>query len=664
MGWLYYLLAQLLLRYDQKAAALRVLREAANKHLWPQSLTLSLLGKQLLQQGESREAALWLRQAVLHKPSFANRLALSSALLLEGALHEAQPLIMQLCEQQPNNPRPQRNAGLYYELQGDIDTARRYYEQIIIHHPTYLPAQLSLGIVKRDEGDFSGAISIFLQIINHEPNNIHCLINLAETYKSNHDYNQAIYFYKKALLIQPTQYNARVGVIRALLEVKHPDEAINYAYDAKTLFPNDPLIGCLVGDTLRMRHFFDLAQQQYQIIIEQHSSFTRAYVALAQLLRDRRQFTVALKVLDDALQRRLTDDTSIHDSRGQILTDMGEFDAARQAYHAAFAIAPTNPTIAFNKGLCDLLTGHYQEGWLGYQHRFASHAARERKAPEYSLWQGEPLGGRYLLILAEQGIGDEMMFASCFNDIARISGARLIIECAKKLAPIFEHSFPQYAIYAANQKDEYGWTEQYDIAAWIMLGDLPRFCRNHRESFPNHQGYLSVDAERVYYWQERLNQLGHGLKVGLSWVGGTKDTRRKWRSIALHRLKTLFKIDHVHFISLQYTNCQPEINALKRRYGYTVHHWQEAIDDYNETAALVSALDVVISVQTAVVHLAGALGKEAWVMVRANPEWRYGLEPETIAWYPSVRLFRQSDKENWDSVIHCIADELVKNGLR
>ncbi|MDH5536914.1 MAG: glycosyltransferase, partial [Betaproteobacteria bacterium] len=166
------------------------------------------------------------------------------------------------------------------------------------------------------------------------------------------------------------------------------------------------------------------------------------------------------------------------------------------------------------------------------------------------------------------------------------------------------------------------------------------------------------DPQRVAAWCERLDSLGPGLKVGISWRGGTHVSRSPLRSIPLSQWSPIFDAAPAQFVSLQYGNCAGELEEISARQRKRIVHWQEAIDDYDETAALVCALDVVVSVCTAVIHLGGALGRPVWIMVPSNPEWRYGSEGESMPWYPSVRLVRQAAFGEWPPVIAAVANEL------
>ena len=190
------------------------------------------------------------------------------------------------------------------------------------------------------------------------------------------------------------------------------------------------------------------------------------------------------------------------------------------------------------------------------------------------------------------------------------------------------------------------------------IGSLPLHIRRQRADFPRHQGYLRADPQRVADWRTRLAALGPGLKVGISWQGGTHKSRRPVRSMPVTQWLPILQAEDIHFVDLQYTDSGAELAALRAATGVHVHSWQETRTDYEQTAALVTALDLVISVCTAVIHLGGALGRPVWVMAPFSPEWRYGIAGDSIPWYPSLRVFRQPSYGAWDAVITSVADSL------
>jgi hypothetical protein len=192
----------------------------------------------------------------------------------------------------------------------------------------------------------------------------------------------------------------------------------------------------------------------------------------------------------------------------------------------------------------------------------------------------------------------------------------------------------------------------------VAAGSLARHFRRNLADFPQ-RPFLKADSDSVTLWRSRLEALGPGRKIGLSWRGGVGYTGKTRRSLSLEQLLPVLRLPGTHFVNLQYTDVRNEIGELEARHSLKVHHWQEAIDDYDQTAALVSALEGVLTVCTAIVHLSGALGRPALVMVPFGADWRYGASGERMAWYPSVRLLRQRRVGEWEEVL-----EEVCRGLR
>lgn len=337
-----------------------------------------------------------------------------------------------------------------------------------------------------------------------------------------------------------------------------------------------------------------------------------------------------------------------------VLTREGRLDEAIDVCGRLLNAHPDMHEARLNRGLAYLRLRRFREGWIDYEARkFAGGNFRVRSLslPE---WQGEPLADGKLLIYAEQGIGDQIMFGSCIPQA--LNDAQCIVECASPLRRLFERSFKPAQIVA--ETEDAALQSQVSAAGarfMIAAGSLPRLYRSRLEDFPG-QPYLRAEPARIAAWRERLERLGPGLKIGISWAGGASSTGAANRSIPLELWGPLLATTNCHFVSLQYGDAALERCAT----GTPLHHWQEAIDDIDETAALVCALDLVITVQTALVHLAGALGRPVWMLVQSACEWRYGISGETMPWYRSVRLIRQEQPNEWAPVLQRAALDLTK----
>jgi tetratricopeptide (TPR) repeat protein len=394
---------------------------------------------------------------------------------------------------------------------------------------------------------------------------------------------------------------------------------------------------------------FDDAIASFRKVIELRPDYADAHSNLGYVLYKH------LELLDEAeahLRRALELEPGKIEAQtnlAMVLDHRGETDRALELYDRVLRVSPDDSEVRLNRSLILLARGDYARGWPEYEARHAVQLRRDFRLPE---WDGASLSGRVILVHAEQGLGDEIMFASCLGEV--IGEARhCVIECHRKLEKLFRRSFPAATVYGALQTDpQRNWLDhQPRIDCKVGIGSLPLRFRTSRADFPRHTGYLRADPVRSEYWRGRLRELGAGPKIGISWRGGAKKTRRHARSIPLKDWAAMLALPGIHFVSVQYGENHGDIEALQDVSHCVVHHWPEAIEDYDETAALVTAVDLVISVQTAVIHLGGALGRPVWALVSARPEWRYQETGDSLPWYPSVRLIRQAAPGNWRAVI-------------
>ncbi|HVL37192.1 MAG TPA: tetratricopeptide repeat protein, partial [Burkholderiales bacterium] len=363
-----------------------------------------------------------------------------------------------------------------------------------------------------------------------------------------------------------------------------------------------------------------------------------------------------------ALRRAVSLDPACETARnnlGVVLRDEGRIEEARQHFERQLARRPDDEEAAWNLTMIQLLGGDFSAAWHGYERRWSREdmPARDFRFPA---WQGEPLAEKTLFVYAEQGIGDQMMFASCLPEVIPAAKA-CVVECAPKLKSLFERSFPAARVLSSPLATDGAWTQDVpSIDYQVAIGSLPLRLGRAAGSFPRHGGYLRADPARVERWQAHLATLPAGPKIGISWRGGKPTTQSALRSLDLARLRPILELPAMHFVNLQYDSTAAEVDAA-RADGLHLHHWQDALEDYDETAALVMALDLVVTVCTALVHLAGALGRPAWVLVPRTPEWRYLHSGESMPWYPSVRLYRQRPTEPWNPVIARVAEALARH---
>lgn len=334
----------------------------------------------------------------------------------------------------------------------------------------------------------------------------------------------------------------------------------------------------------------------------------------------------------------------------------GTPDKAIEYCNAGLKYQPASPQLLWNRALAHLEKKEWEAGWYGYDSGFKSEDGKRKDKP-YSgnipHWDGSP--GMTVIIYGEQGLGDEILFSSMIDDASR--RASIIIDAHPRLANIFRNSFPGIPIYGTRKDNETPWTELFKIDARCAIGSLGKLFRKKDSDFPMRERYLFADKRISEKYREKLSLLGNRPKIGISWKGGYPSTGKKIRSIDLKQWGPILSID-ADFISLQYTSkADEEAIEAEEFHGIKIHHWQDTIDDYDETAGLVDNLDLVVTITTSIAHLAGAMGKKTLVLTPSKNNWNWGLSGSEMIWYPSITLFRQIGND-WNPVIRKISEEI------
>lgn len=428
------------------------------------------------------------------------------------------------------------------------------------------------------------------------------------------------------------------------------------------------------------------AESCFRRTLEKAPAYAKAHNALGALLSERGAVDEAVSCFRNALAAD-PEFAPAHSNLGCLLiTQLDEFDEGAKHIEAACRLAPEAPDVKCNwamllqyrgqsndalarwtelidsgtlandakarldRAMILLLLGDFRAGWDEYEKRFD---ADRRAARDFGLppWRGEPLADKTILVYAEQGVGDEIMFASCLCDLIVMAG-RVIIECNNRLQALFRRSFPQATVYSGRKEGPADWLTQYGPVDYqVPIGSLPRWFRSERSAFPGVYPYLQADALRVEEWRARLRREAAGPLIGISWRGGTAGTRRQIRSLPLELLGTVLRPGFT-WVNLQHGagDTQPPVPGLRSFAGVT--------SDLDELAALMSALDLVISVDNTNVHLAGALGRPVWALLSGSPEWRYGASGDSMPWYSSAKLYRRNQNEGWEAVLARLTLEL------
>lgn len=335
--------------------------------------------------------------------------------------------------------------------------------------------------------------------------------------------------------------------------------------------------------------------------------------------------------------------------------DNGQFDRALHFVKKVLAVDPNHRNALTNLGFCQLALRKW-EGWKGYHGTIGSDwrpQVRYKGEPE---WDGSP--GKVVALYADQGLGDEISFASMVPDAAKVC-RKLILDCDGRLEGLFRRSFPHVRVYGTRVKEEKWAKEDRDIEASLPLGQVGEFLRTSDASFPG-TPYLIPCPTRVKQWKALFQASGKPT-VGIAWTGGVPKSNARNRKVSLTDLLPVFDLD-AHFVSLQYKDAANEIAAFRTEHpqvDLVQYPWATLTDDYDDTAALIAACDYVLCIQTAVAHTAGGLGVPVTVLLPTATTWRYGVAHETIPWYRSLKIIRQQKTGQWRDEIERAAGSLA-----
>ncbi|WP_367607135.1 tetratricopeptide repeat protein [Legionella sp. W05-934-2] len=516
-----------------------------------------------------------------------------------------------------------------------FDKARNICRNITKSNPKLAVGWHILAIIEKQSGQLKSALYAFDKAIQLDSTNPHFIYNLAVTFHEAGMVEQAIQSYEKSLQLNPNNAAALDNLGTLLQQKMALNEALAMHLKAVSLQPTPNGYNNL-GECYRKLNQAELAIESYQNAIQMMPNYPGALKNLGNLYKEIGAFDKASEYLQKAVA-----------AENSIVIDQSGLDAQ------------------WNQASLFLLQGRYEEGWSKYDFGIQQ-GTRTFVDYGYPVWQGNNPEQQSILIIGEQGIGDEIMFSSCFAD-ALDSFKQVFIECDPRLVPMFERTFANATVIARGNAPAFAQLkENNQIDCQLPAGSLPRYYRQHQDSFPKQSRYLFSDKQSIKYWQEKLSALGNELKIGIAWRGGRTPMIIQKRSTPLSLWQSLLQTHSTQFINLQYGDCQPDIDWVSKHLGVTIHNFSEIdpLKDMDNYAALIENLDLVISIDNSVVHLAGALGKSTWVLLPYIPDWRWQMDSKTSVWYSSLRLFRQSDRDDWGPVFseveQCLSQVLKK----
>lgn len=528
---------------------------------------------------------------------------------------------------------------------GELAQAERIYRQILAASPEHAPTLHQLGVLYFQAGQPQQAAQLLSRAVQLNPASamFHC--NLGRVLAQLDQIDAAIAALLRAVELQPDYPEAWNNLGNALMLVPQYANAIEAFERSISLRPGSVPTLLNLASAQRGNRQYDQAIATARQALGSRPDDPAVLNALGNIFEDAGEHDEAIRLLERAIQLA-PQNAEAHVNLATSLASLSRYEESMQAARRAIAIDPNMALAHCNLGLTLLLLGRFTEGWAENEwrtHLLAGRLYRQRfPQPQ---WDGSELSGKSILICAEQGFGDTIQFIRYVPLVAG-RGGKMIVVCPDQLHRIIRDVPGVASIHRPGDAVPH-------IDVQIQMMGLPRVFWKEEGSIPPGQAYLRPVAEDVEKWRSRLQSYPHKLKVGLVWSGSAG---RRYRSMQLSNLAPLAQHRDIAWFSLQKGPAATEIASPGQR--LEVIDYTDELHDFADTAALIENLDLVITVDTAVAHLAGALGKPAWVILPVAPDWRWMLERTDSIWYPSVRLFRQPVRGDWETPIAQIISAL------
>jgi tetratricopeptide (TPR) repeat protein len=534
---------------------------------------------------------------------------------------------------------------------GRVMEAQKLYTHVLALFPRHSDSLHLLGLIAQGAHNLEDAEALIAQAIQIKDDIPLYHSNLGNILKARGKVEDAILSYGRALTLDPhvaeTHYNlATIFHDQRKLE----DAAAEYE---KALVLNPELVPAYnnLGNILRDQGKLDEAISCYQQALSSLPDFAEAHYNLGAAYKDQNKWDDAIAHYKRAIDLK-PDYVEAHNNLGALYHNSCQFTDALSQFDAALSYKTDHVAAHVNKGMTHLVMGNFSEGWKEYEWRLHMPGLTHH-VPIAPQWKGEDLKGKTILLLCEQGFGDSIQFIR-YAAMVKNYGGRVLLSCPLPLARIFASVQSIDQIYPDGIA-----IPTYDYYSPLL--SLPGLFDTRIETIPHIVPYLSASEDNLAHWASSLKSY-KGVKVGLIWAGKSRlknndakavDLRR---SMQLNQLVSLSTIPHIQFFSLQkdHPTGQNIISAAELK----LIDLMDQVDDFADTAAFIAQLDLVIGVDTAVIHLAAALGKPVWVLSRFDACWRWLSEREDSPWYPSLRLFKQQAPGDWASVIERVRSEL------
>ncbi|MBI2948763.1 MAG: tetratricopeptide repeat protein [Verrucomicrobia bacterium] len=583
-------------------------------------------------------------QALHLKPMFLDaHYNLGNAYYASGNRSKAAECFSRAVELQPDLVEGHLNLGLIAFESGELVRAIHCYRTALRYRPDYAEALFNLGLAAREAGDLTLAADSLVRALNLKPDNPSALLHLGFIRQAQSRDEEAEGLFRRLLAVEPNHHLARLNLALLCDEMGRLEEATRECQAVLALAPDDPESNTLMGALLKKQKRLDASVQHFERALQVRPGFVPALLNLAEISLLRGGLEAGAEICQKLLAIN-PDNIDAHVYLGLIRSGQGRPVEAVALFQRALQLDATQHVARLHLGLTQLLLGDYPSGFVNYEARWlADRNGPGRRQFDQPEWEGEELRGRTILLHAEQGLGDSIQFVRYARLVAQ-RGGRVLVECDPSLKALFRSAEGISAVISRGEP-----LPGFDVHSPFL--SLPRVLGTTLESVPNQVPYLRAPTDAVF----ELPRVP-GLKVGLVWAGNPNHANDNARSMPLPCLSPIWTSPGVAVFSLQLGAAQSQLNSVRE--AAQIIDLSPRLKDFGATAQAVSQLDLIIGVDTAVVHLAGSLGKAVWLLLPHVNDWRWGRESVESPWYPTLRIFRQTKPGDWSVPVERVAQEL------
>lgn len=600
------------------------------------------LGFSLHQAGKYDEAETVYKELLQHLPDNDTICYLLGTLLYQQhRFHEAKEKLLLVSKEMKDYHFVLNVLGLTNKALLHYNEAEQNYREALELSADYTEALNNLGVVYLEQGKAGEAIQVFSKLTKLEPESVDAKYNLGTALQNKGEYESALSYYDEVLEKEPRHYLALNNAGLIYLQRNNTVKAEQIFEKALDIFPEfvDALYN--LANIYKDNEQFDDAEKLYKRALSLDDRFSKAYNNLGSLHSQQGEYEKAIQYFEKAVE---TDENSIelYINAGVAYQEIAQYDKALEYYNKALLINPKDPKARCARSEILLMLGDFEQGFIDYEYRLQQEGYEYKKYP-YPMWNGENLSNKHILLYEEQGSGDTFMFLR-YVQLLKQQGAKVTIECRNETAKIIKEQ--PYVDDILPIQDKNHFEGRFDFH--LPLGSL---CKIFYSKYPNDQitiPYINIYESDISKWEKKLRKI-EGRKIGFAWAGNPEPKINRKRHIPLKLLSVLFEDGQTTFISLQKGFGSEQLHDYIS--NENVIELTEEIHSFLDTAAIIKLCDIIISVDTAVAHLAGAMGAKVLLLLPHVADWRWQQNKDETEWYPSANIFRQKETGKWNAVV-------------